>query len=148
MILTLFKSRADLMGHVFKSGKAVHFVQGRYATAAKTEIAELTAECEDGHPVFYIDPNETTIDSEQLDPFAALRAKIREEERAKLLAATDPNRDLGATSQSGKLEGIATSASIAGLMVASESEGLAANNAVARTPIVVAPSARSLAKQA
>lgn len=139
--LTLFKSRANVMGYVFKTGKSVHFMNGCYATSSEDEIEELTKECKNGHPEFYVDQNQLTIDSEQMDPMAVLRAKIREEERAKLLAATNINRDMGSTDQNAKLAGIATSATVQGLIADSESQAQAANpqtNTPARAPTQVA----------
>ena len=135
--LFLFKSRADVMGYVFKSGKGIHFMQGQYATSAKNEIAELTEECENGHPNFYIDPKQKMVSQEELDPMHKIRAQIREEERAKLLAATDINRDMGSTMQDGKLTGISNSQSIIGAMAASESQAAAANPNATRPAIVV-----------
>ena len=123
--LTLFKSRAPTMGYVFKSGKSVHFMEGRYATSAKDEIDELTTECNNAHPNFYIDNNEKVVDSELVDPMAVLVARIRAEERAKLIAATNPGRDMGETDQSGKLEGIANSSTITGLQQASNGVSVA-----------------------
>ena len=120
-MMTIFKSRAQSMGYVFKNGHTIHFTAGQYATSAKNEIDELTIECENGHPTFFIDPNCKTLDSELLDPIAALRAQIREEERAKLILATDPNRDMGETKQETKLQGIANSSSIRGLQADSSS---------------------------
>jgi len=129
--LRLFKSRADTMGYVFKTGKMIHFLNGEYATAAKDEIEELTTECENGHPNYYIDANQTVVDSEQRDPMAVLRARIREEERAKLMAAVgNPLRDMGETAQ-GKLEGIANSHSITGMQAASEAQAVAAQTPIA-----------------
>jgi hypothetical protein len=136
--LTVFKSRAPIMGYVFKTGKLIHFINGIYATSAKDEIEELTTECENGHPNYYIDENQKTIDSANLDPMAALRAQIREEERAKLLAATNVNRDMGSTTHSGKLEGIANSQSIAGAVVQSEAQGTALGQTVPSGSIKVA----------
>jgi len=125
--LTLFKSRADVMGYAFRSGKTVHFLQGRYATSAKDEIEELTKECENGHPTFFIDPNEKVIDSARMDPISVLREQIRKEELAKLLAATNIGRDMGSTDQHKMLQGISNSQSVAGLIAGSESQALAAN---------------------
>lgn len=131
--VTVFKSRAPLMGYCFKSGNVVHFREGIYTTNNKIEIEELTAECENGHPNYYIDPEQRTMDSEQLDPMAVLTARIREEERAKLVAAVgNPMREMGNTGQ-GKLEGIGNSHSISGMQAASEAQSIAA-----RTPIKVA----------
>jgi hypothetical protein len=136
--MTLFKSHAQVMGYAFKSGKVVHFMNGVYATNSKVEIEELTTECENGHPVYYIDPKQKTVDSEMLDPMAVLRAQIREEERIKLINATSIHRDMGSTDQNAKLTGIATSTTVAGLIVESESQGTV-NPSNARPAIQVAP---------
>lgn len=142
--MSLFKSRAPTMGYVFKSGKVVHFMGGIYATSSKSEIEELTTECENSHPNFYMDPTQRTIDSEALDPIAVLRATIRAEEIAKLQAMGDPTRDMGSTPQ-GKLEGIANSHTIAGLQAASEAQANAAQTLIppsgaVNKPIVLATS--------
>jgi len=135
--MTLFKSRADVMGYVFKSGKGIHFMQGQYATSAKNEIEELTAECENGHPNYFIDPKQRTVTAEQLDPMHKIREQIRAEERAKLLAATDINRDMGETDQNAKLTGISNSHSVAGMMAGSETQAIAANPNATRPSITV-----------
>lgn len=127
--LTVFKSRAAVMGYVFRSGKSVHFINHMYATAHPDEIEELTKECKDPSSNYYIDDGETEIDSAALDPIAALRAKIREEERAKLLVATQTDRNFGTTAQ-GKLEGIANSQTISGAAAASEAQATAARKII------------------
>lgn len=135
--LTLFKSKAPSMGYVFANGHTIHFAAGQYATSSKFEIDELTKECENGHPNFYIDDGAKTVESEAMDPIAVLRARIREEERAALIAATDPKRDMGETKQ-GKLEGIANSHTIAGLQAASNAQATAAQTPIAAGTITVA----------
>lgn len=129
-LLTVFKSQAPTMGYVFKSGKTVHFVNHIYATAAKDEIEEMTAECQNGHPNYYIDSEMKEVDSAQLNPMEVLRAQIRAEERAALLAATNPSRDMGQTEQGGKLEGIANSVTITGLAASSEAQAAAAKTVI------------------
>ena len=136
-VMHLFKSRADVMGYVFKSGKSVHFMQGQYATSAKNEIEELIQECENGHPNFFVDPKQKTVVAADLDPMAKIRAQIREEERAKLLAATDINRDMGTTPQDGKLTGISNSQTVAGVIAGSESQAVAANPNASRPTVVI-----------
>lgn len=116
--LTLFKSRAPVMGYCFRSGKVVHFVNHMYTTTDQDEIDELTKECRKGHPNYYIDEAQTTISSVQVNPMEALREAIRQEEIAKL-RAYNPNNDFGQTAQ-GKLEGIANSQSIRGMMATSD----------------------------
>lgn len=134
--LTLFKSRAPIMGYCFRSGKIVHFVNHMYTTTDEDEIKELTKECKAGHHNYYIDENQTTISSEQVNPMEALRESIRKEELAKLIAQ-NPNRDMGTTPQGGRLEGIANSASIRGMIVGSETQA-ALNPAGGGTPQTVA----------
>ena len=115
--LTLFKSRSPEMGYVFRSGRTIHFVAGQFATANQKEIDELNEVCAERHPCFYIDSEQSQIEEEALDPLAAMKAKIREEERLKLLASM--NRDMGETTFNGKLGGIANSSTIRGLAVES-----------------------------
>lgn len=132
--LTVFKSKAQVMGYVFKSGKTIHFIAGRYATSDEDEIKELTKDCQDHTGNYYIDSEETEIDSAALDPIASLRAQIREEERAALILATQSGRDFGTTNQSGKLEGIANSKTISGAAAQSEAQAVAAHSIHPGTP--------------
>lgn len=144
--LTLFKSRATAMGYVFRSGRTVHFVNGEFATSNKAEIEELTAECESGHPCYYIDADQTTVDSEAVDPMAGMKAKWKEEGRLEALKSIA--RDMGETAQ-GKLEGIANSATIRGLAVESGTSLAPApeqGTPAMTTPIVAAaPTAKATA---
>lgn len=119
-VANLFKSRASVMGYVFKNGKAIHFVDHNYTTTAQSEIDELNEEVANGHPDIYIDKDMVTVDTTMLSPMAVLRAKIREEERAAILKAMSTQNDMGSTAP-GRLEGIATSASIVGLQADSTS---------------------------
>lgn len=135
----LFKSRAQVMGHVFKNGKSVHFMNHNYFTTDKAEIEELTAEAESGHPNIYIDPEMTEIDPQMLDPMAVLRAKIAEEERAKILAAMNPQNDMGTSDAGGKLQGISNSESIRGLQVSSDTQAAALSQANQPVETTVAP---------
>lgn len=121
----LFKSHAPVMGHVFRSGKTIHFMNHIYTTTVQSEIDELTEEANSGHPNIYIDPEMTEIDPKMLDPMAVLVARIREEERAKLIAASNPLNDMGKTDQGGKLQGISNSDSVRGLQVSSDSQAAA-----------------------
>ena len=116
---TLFKSHAATLGYVFRNGKGITFLEGSYATKDPEEIAELTKECKAGHPNYYIDNNQKTVATERTDPMAVLIAKIREEERAKLVIAIDKERNMGTTDQSGKLLGIANSNTVSGATGAS-----------------------------
>jgi len=128
-IAKLFKSHAQVMGHVFRSGKTIHFMNHVYTTNDEAEIEELTKEAKSGHPNIYIDPEMTEIDTDMLDPMAVLVARIREEERKKLVAAMNPQNDMGETKQGGKLEGISNSDSIRGLMLSSDSQAAALGQA-------------------
>ena len=129
----IFKSRAHTMGYVFRSGANVHFVNHRLITKIPAEIAEMTAECEAGHPNFYIDPEDFETDNVVTDPHAALREQIRQEELVKLLAS---DRDFGKTEWTGKISGIANSTSIRS--GAAESGSGMAQGAIAQGSIKVA----------
>jgi hypothetical protein len=126
------------MGYCFKDGKVVHFQAHMYATSSKSEIAELTTECENAHPNFYIDSAQKTVAPDYLDPIATLRATIRAEELAKIAAMGNPLRDMGSTPQ-GKLEGIANSHSIAGLQAASEAQAQAAQTVIPPANVINKP---------
>lgn len=76
---SLFKCRVLSCKYFFKSGSVAYFTDGRYATKNPTEIEELTAEVEAGHPHIYIDDAERTSDTAMQDPMAALRAKLFKE---------------------------------------------------------------------
>jgi hypothetical protein len=104
-----------------------------YATSNKDEVEELTRECGDHTSNYYIQEGETEIDSAALDPLAGIKAKIREEERAALIAATQSDRDFGNTSQ-GKLCGIANSKTISGAVAQSEAQAVAARSIIPGTP--------------
>ena len=110
------------MGYVFASGKTVYFIGGQYATESETEIKELTECCKAGNPCFYIDQDNTTIDSEALSPVAALTLQIRAQILAEIAAANSTGNDRGNTVSNGKLEGIATSANVLGLQGNSNSD--------------------------
>ena len=117
--LTLFKSKAPVMGYAFRSGKVIHFVAGLYATSIPSEITELTEVCQDS-PTFYIDSDQKEIAEEAMNPVAVLKAQLRAEILAEQLAATgDVNRNLGTTDGSGKLGNITTSATLLGAAVQS-----------------------------
>lgn len=123
-MLKLFKSRPAIMGYVFRDGTNAHFIDHEYKTNRQSEIDELTEVCNEGGNTYYIDPEQTEISSIKVDPLAALTAKIREEERIKLLM--EIQRDMGETVNTGKLEGIANSSSIRGASAASNTQTSAA----------------------
>lgn len=117
------------MGYVFASGKTVHFIGGIYATESEVEIKELTECAKSGNPCFYIDAEQTTVDSEMLDPVAQLTAKIRAQVLAEITAASNPANDRGETKQ-GKLEGIANSATVQGLQANSNGDATVAAGSI------------------
>jgi len=93
--LRVFKSTIPSCNYIFQKGKSAAFVNGTYRTANEAEIAELEAEISLGHPNIYIDAAEREIDSELVDPIAALRHKIIADYEAQKAANTNPDRDLG-----------------------------------------------------
>jgi hypothetical protein len=90
--LHIYKNRLPSCHYVFKDGSQATFVKGVYKTANSVEIEQLDKEVRSGHPHIFIDKNEPAVISstDDADPMAALRAKIR----AEILAENTP-RDLG-----------------------------------------------------
>jgi hypothetical protein len=117
--LKVFFSKAPTTGYVFQSGRAIHFVDHKYATNSPAEIAELEKECSYLESNYFIDETKLEIDSSELDPIAVIKAKARAEARAEVAAATTITRDMGATDQTAKLSGIANSNDLGGANVAS-----------------------------
>lgn len=145
-VANLFKSRASVMGYVFKNGKSIHFVDHNYTTTAQSEIDELNEEVANGHPDIYVDKDMVTVDTTMLSPMAVLRAKIREEERAAILKAMSAQNAMGSTAP-GRLEGIATSASIVGLQVDSTSLPGQANSAADSSPVTAGVKVGAIGKK-
>ena len=98
--LSVFKATIPSINFIFSNGKPAIFVSGVYRTEVDWEIKELQKEISSGHPHIYIDPQETTIESDMVDPMNALRAKIIAEYVAKEKAAAgDTSRDMGISIQ-------------------------------------------------
>lgn len=82
-----------VFAHEDVNGQTAHFVNHVYFTDDPLKIAELDRVCEqmarqakNGFTAFiYIDPNMREASQAQIDPMEAIRAKIREEERSKLM---------------------------------------------------------------
>jgi len=114
-LLRVYKATLPSVNYIFRNGKPAIFVQGKFATGVADEIAELDDEIAKGHPIIYVDAAEREIDSEAVDPLAALRAKIIAEYKASEAAAIDPTNDMGTSTQ-----GALTPASTADIAVAAE----------------------------
>lgn len=111
-LFKLFKSCIPSVQFIFKSGKIAHFRDGRYATRVPSEIEELTAECEAGHPTFFIDGEEKEAAREQLDPMDELRQKFfKEFQEAAAGKVVDPGNSVsGAVGEGAGMGTSATSA--------------------------------------
>ena len=117
--LKVFFSKTPTTGYVFCTGRAIHFVDHKYATAIESEIEELTKECQSSESNYFIDQSKLEIDSAELDPIAVIRARALAEARAEVAAATLITRDMGTTDQTAKLSGIANTQDITGASAAS-----------------------------
>jgi hypothetical protein len=135
--LKVFFSKAPTTGYVFKTGRAVHFVNHKYATTIKSEIAELTEECQLSESNYHINPHQLEIDFAELDPIAVIKAKALAEARAEVAAATQITRDMGATDQTAKLSGIANTSDVSGATIASGTDQQNIGAAVTATAIKV-----------
>lgn len=123
-LASIFKARIPSVNYIFKNGKPAIFIQGKFATANQAEIDELTEEIKNGHPHIYIDTEEATIDAELISPIDSLRDKIRAELMAEMAAATNPENDMGTSTQEPVKP--ASSQDIAQAAVGGSGEGLAA----------------------
>lgn len=100
-MLKLYKSSINSCKMHTQSGKEINFIKGRYATSDKKEIEFLDAEVEAGHPHIRVDPNETEIDSVQVDPLVAVKARAIAEYIAEQEAKV--GKDTGNTKQENKV---------------------------------------------
>ena len=91
----VYKNRVLSSRFVFKDGHEAAFVLGKYFTDVEAEITELEHEIKVGHPFLYIDPDETEIDSENVDPLSEVRRKAVEEYIATQNAANQKTNDRG-----------------------------------------------------
>lgn len=101
MIKKVFKSTSKNVCFTFAhSNKKIQFLQGVYFTDVPQEIAALEHEIQLGHPMFYIDPDESEIDTEAE---AKARQKLKDEAVAEYLASQaalkDTRKDMGTTTQ-------------------------------------------------
>jgi hypothetical protein len=116
---TLFKATMQSCQYFFKDGSRADFVAGRFATDDPVRIAELQAEIKAKHPHIRVDAKELTTTQVVQDPLSHLRAKIRAELEAEMMA--NPQQH-GVTSVSaGEGAGIATSSIVAGNVAKSDS---------------------------
>jgi hypothetical protein len=120
-IKAVFKSSLPNIQYLFKNGKSAAFIGGAYYTDVESEIKELQDEVTNRHPIIFIDPAQSQIDSADLDPMSVLKKKFYAEFLAQQAAAVQKDRDMGTTSQTGVLQGIANSTTIAEAMSGSDS---------------------------
>lgn len=125
-MLRVFKCTIPSCSVILGNGKPCIFVSGVYRTDIPAEIGFFENEILLKHPHLYIDPAESEIDSELVDPMNALRAKIiKEYLAAQEKVAGDPNRDMGSTDQNMKLN-VGTTKDIAEAAAGGSGSGLAA----------------------
>ena len=119
-VLKLFKSSLASCQYHMKSGKTLHFKNGKYATDQEDEIAELEAEVKARHPHIFVDSGEASItELAYRDPLAGIKARAIEEYLASQGAQ---GKDMG-TSETPKNTGMLTTAGLAALKARSDSKG-------------------------
>ncbi len=133
VVLHLFINTLGNSRYTFKNGKNAHFIDGTFTTSLQSEIDELNEEIEAGNPYIKVDPNRVTITADELDPIEMIRKKAVEDYKAKLSAAQDTEKNLS-ESDSGKLSGIGTTASIADMAAGSTSTDASPGAALLATP--------------
>lgn len=85
-IVTLFKNRFGPVNVSTPKGEVLKFAAGRYFTQNKAHEKYLQQLADNNESGVYVDPNEKTVDTENLDPMAAIKAKIRAEIEADIKA--------------------------------------------------------------
>jgi hypothetical protein len=98
--------------YIFKDGTEAPFTGGIYYTDNEAKVAELKAEIAAGHPYISVKAGEETVNVAIGDPLEAVRRAAAAEAIARYQASLKDN-DMGSTDQSGKLEGIGNSTTVA-----------------------------------
>lgn len=78
-IVPLFKNRFGAVNVSTPDGTVLKFAGGRYFTQDKAYIEYLTELAETKQSGVFIDKAEPEVDTENLDPMAAIKAKIRKD---------------------------------------------------------------------
>lgn len=102
-MLRIFKSRMSSIQTILPNGKPVPFINGMHTTDDPYTIAYLDQMVMDNHPQIYIDTNDFEVDSGLVDPSEALKDKIIRDYLREQEVINNPNRDMGATDQTMKL---------------------------------------------
>jgi hypothetical protein len=134
-ILHVFKNSLGNCRFTFAKGKDANFLGGVYRTDIQSEIDELTAEVQSGHPHIYVDPNEITIDTTYVDPLLEIKRKAVAEYLEQQAKAMDKTNDRGNTDQTGKLQGIANTDTIADAASGSTSMDTPAPSGAIQAPV-------------
>lgn len=82
--VTLFKNRFGAVNVSTPKGEVLKFAAGRFFTQDKAHEEYLKKLAEGNESGVYIDKNEPTVDTENLDPMAAIKAKMRAEIEAEI----------------------------------------------------------------
>lgn len=124
-LLRVYKCSFMSTSFLMPNGKPCIFVNGVYRTDALAEIEEFDKMIAEGHPHFFVDPNEREVDSTLVDPMAMMKHRIIEEYKESMARASDPNNDMGTSDQSMKLN-VATTRNIEEAAAGGSGSGLAA----------------------
>lgn len=124
-MLRVYKCSFMSTSFLMPNGKPCIFVNGVYRTDVPAEISEFDNMIANGHPHFYVDPNEREVDSTLVDPMAAMKHRIIEEYKASMARASNPDNDMGTSDQSMKLN-VATTRNIEEAAAGGSGTGLAA----------------------
>lgn len=124
-MLRVYKCSFMSTSFLMPNGKPCIFVNGVYRTDSPAEIAHFDEMIANGHPHFYVDPNEREVDAALVDPMAAMRHRIIEEYKADQARASNPDNDMGTSDQTMKLN-VATTRNIEEAAAGGSGTGLAA----------------------
>lgn len=95
----LYWASMPFMNYVFTNGKMAVFKHHRFATDNPSEIEQLDNEVKNGHPHITVKQDMLYLTEEMEDPMKALKNKIIADYLAQQAAFTNPENDMGTSSQ-------------------------------------------------
>jgi len=107
--------------YVFKNGSEANFIGGVYITKDPKEFLELMEEIRLGHPTIGQELGNEFVDLKFVDPLEKVKAQAIADYIASQQRATDGSLDAGDSQFTGKIEGIANTATVAAAMGGSSS---------------------------
>lgn len=102
-LMAVFRNTIPNCRYNFKSGKEAVFMNGQYLTNNKTEIEELMAEIDSGHPNIFLNREEMFKETKYVDPVWAIKEQLMKDLRASGMLIENGGMDYGTSDQNVKM---------------------------------------------